>query len=179
MNFIILPYCFFCVIMMPLRSEGVLNMKKICLLICCLLLAFAVSACGGVNTSGMNFETIAEDVTELMYSGKYDKAASYFSENAMEGLDASALEEIAVGTTGTYGNFSGVVFTERSSMDEFITAMDLTETVNPADYPYIVYYQGIEFESGTLALFYMFDPDDRSVVGITVAGMAARPMDEE
>lgn len=153
-------------------------MKKICFLICCLLLALAVSACGDVNTSNMNFETIAQDVTELMYSGKYDKAASYLSDDAMEGLDASALEEIVTGTTETYGDFVGVGFIQRSNMEEFISTMGLAETVNPAEFPYVVYYQGIELETGTLALFYMFDPDDRSVEGITVVGMDARPVDE-
>ena len=150
-------------------------MKKIYVLILSLLCLVSFSACGSVDTASMNFESVVTEMTELMYSGDYDAAAEYISESAPKDLDASALEEIAVGTQDAYGSYVGISSLERTSINEFITIMELTDKVNPEGYNAIVYFMVVAFEQSEMGFFIMLDPDDRGIVNITVVGLEARP----
>ena len=145
-------------------------MKKISLVLICLLVLGLFTACTTAKTQTMNYDDIAKEMTVAMYSNDFESAAEYLSENAMEGLDASALEEIVTGTQAAYGEYIGVISFQESNIEEYIAAMGLSGRVNPADYDNIVYFEGLSFINGTMGIFFLFDPADRSVVGISVLG---------
>jgi len=149
-------------------------MKKLLVFMICLLMFGLFSGCAAPKTQSMNFDSIAEEMTQMMYSGDYDGAAEYISEEALSELDAAALEQIVIGTVSVYGNFIGVTGIYESSMTEYVEYLGLGGTVDPSDYDYVIYFEGIAFDQGNMGFYFMFDPADRSVVGISVCGTEER-----
>ena len=64
-------------------------------------------------------------------------------------------------------------------MDEYVSAMGLTGRVDPAEFDNIVYFEGMSFVNGVMGMFFLFDPVDRSVVGISVLGTEPMNSSEE
>ena len=144
-------------------------MKKISICLVCLLMFGLFCACAP-KTQTMNYDDIARELTVAMYDNDFETASEYISEDGMEGFDAAALEQIVTGTEAAYGEYIGVISFQESSMSEYFTAMGLSNYGNPADFDYVVYFEGLSFVNGNMGMFFIFDPVDRSVVGLSVLG---------
>lgn len=149
-------------------------MKKLFVCFVCVLLFGVFCGCAAEKTQTMNYEDIAVEMTALMYSGDYEGAAEFISKDAVGGLDASALEQIALGTSSIYGDYLGVMGIEKASLEEYAEYMGLGSDFDPSGYDNVVYFEGISFMNGNMGIYFIFDPTDRSVVGITVCGTEAK-----
>lgn len=150
-------------------------MKKIVMLALALFCLGFFSACGGEDTSAKNFDTVAEEFTEAMFAGEYDKAAAMVHDDFAADFNAEAVKSCADGMEAAYGEYEGISGITESSMADFLEATGMDEQVSADDLDFKVYFEGVSFADGELGIYFMFDPTERSVCGITVCGDEERP----
>lgn len=144
-------------------------MKRLLLILSVMICCLVMSGCGSA-TEGKNFDTIAGNFTDAIYSRDYEEAMSYVNEEYKDTLNEEAMGNIVATTVGEYGLYQGVTSCEMVSVDEFITNLSLEAVYDPKTFNNIVYFETISLDNGEMGMYFLFDKSDRSICGVILCG---------
>lgn len=144
-------------------------MKRNVGMVLILLLIFVFSGCGEDSASGDN--DMVKDFIDKMYAEDWNGATVYISPDIAESLTAADLSRIVKDTTGAYGAFSAVNDVVESNTQYFLDSIGVdANSVSRDIQNYDIYYASISFEKGDMGIFFMVDPEDHLLYGLTVCG---------